>query len=93
MSVLKFKQTTDTGASKVFKLDSKSAVKTFGSSRKADLVSIDPNAEKFVGAFEYRHDENQKWAKINNTSLSARSEFKPTSDKIFKTVFWGCGLT
>ncbi len=56
MSVLKLKQTTDTGASKVFKLDSKSKLKTFGSSRKADLVSIDPNAEKFVGAFEYRAD-------------------------------------
>ena len=56
MSVLKLKQTTDTGASKVFKLDSKTALRTFGSSRKADLVSIDPNAEKFVGAFEYRYD-------------------------------------
>lgn len=56
MSVLKLKQTTDTGASKVFKLDSKTLLRTFGSSRKADLVSIDPNADKFVGAFEYRTD-------------------------------------
>ncbi len=56
MSVLKLKQITNSGASKVFKLDSKSGRKTFGSSRKADLVSIDLQAEKFDGAFEYRQD-------------------------------------
>lgn len=56
MSVLKLKQTTASGATKVFKFDSKSTLKTFGTSRKANLLSIDPNAAKFEGAFEYRAD-------------------------------------
>ncbi len=56
MSVLKFKQTVSSGTSKVFRIDSKAGLKTFGSSRKANIISIDPAAENFDGVFEYRAD-------------------------------------
>lgn len=56
MSVLNFKQTLNSGTSKAFKIDSKSGMKTFGSSRKAGIVSIDKAAENFEGVFEHRAD-------------------------------------
>ncbi|OFZ31268.1 MAG: hypothetical protein A2622_01355 [Bdellovibrionales bacterium RIFCSPHIGHO2_01_FULL_40_29] len=56
MSVLIFKQVTESGNSKVFRIDSKSTAKTFGCSRKANLISIDPLSDKFDGVFEHRED-------------------------------------
>lgn len=73
MSVLKLKQTTFDGNTKVFKVDSKSSLKTLGLSRKANLVSIDPNFAKFEGAFEYRADG---WHFISFDVSSKRSDIK-----------------
>lgn len=56
MRVLKLKQTTHDGRTKVWKIDSKSALQTFGSSRKANIVSIDTRSQKFQSAFEHRLD-------------------------------------
>ncbi|MBC7742839.1 MAG: AgmX/PglI C-terminal domain-containing protein [Bdellovibrionaceae bacterium] len=56
MGVLKLKQTTHDGRSKVWRIDPKSPYQTFGSSRKANIVSIDDMSSAFDSAFEYRAD-------------------------------------
>lgn len=73
MSVLKLKQTTLNGETKVFKIDSKSSLKTFGTSRKANLVSIDPDSSRFEGAFEHRTDG---WHFISFEISSKHSDVK-----------------
>lgn len=73
MSVLKLKQTTLNGETKVFKIDSKSSLKTFGLSRKANLVSIDQDSAKFEGAFEHREDG---WHFISFDISSKKSDVK-----------------
>jgi hypothetical protein len=73
MSVLKLKQTTLNGQTKVFKIDSKSNLRTFGTSRKANLISIDPDSSKFEGAFEFREDG---WHFITFDLASKRSDIK-----------------
>jgi len=73
MSVLKLKQTTAAGQSKVFKVDSKSNLKTFGTSRKANLISIDPQSSNFDGAFEHRADG---WHFISFDVASKHSDIK-----------------
>ncbi|MBC7467412.1 MAG: energy transducer TonB [Bdellovibrio sp.] len=77
MSVLKLKQTTLNGQTKVFKIDSKSTLKTFGTSRKANLISIDPDSSKFEGAFEHREDG---WHFITFDLASKRSDIKIESN-------------
>ncbi len=56
MGVLKLKQTTHDGRTKTWSIDPKSAFQTFGSSRKANLVSIDDMSSSFDSAFEFRTD-------------------------------------
>jgi outer membrane biosynthesis protein TonB len=56
MAVLKLKQTTKLGHSKIWKLDSKKSKQTFGVSRKSNLVSIDKSSSPFEGVFEHRAD-------------------------------------
>lgn len=56
MRVLQLKQTTQDGRTKVWKVDSKSTLVTFGSSRKSNLVSIDTESQKFHSVIEHRPD-------------------------------------
>lgn len=56
MAVLKIKQTTKSGHTKMWKLDSKDSVQTFGLSRKSDIVSVDKSFSHFEGVFEHRSD-------------------------------------
>jgi len=56
MRVLQLKQTTQDGRIKVWKVDSKSEMVTFGSSRKSNLVSIDSHSQKFHSVLEHRPD-------------------------------------
>ena len=56
MRVLKLKQTTHDGRTKVWKIDHKSTYQTLGSSRKANMVSIDSMSSAFDSAFEHRED-------------------------------------
>ncbi|MBC7419651.1 MAG: AgmX/PglI C-terminal domain-containing protein [Bdellovibrio sp.] len=56
MRVLKLKQTTLDGRTKMWKIDQKSPYQTFGSSREANLISIDRMSSAFDSAFEYRED-------------------------------------
>lgn len=51
------KQTTDDGRAKVWKLSQHKSRLSFGSSRKADLVSIDEKAEAFHAVFELRDNQ------------------------------------
>ncbi len=81
MSVLKLKQITESGKTKVFKFDSKSSLKTFGSSRKANLVSIDPASEKFEGVFEHRADG---WHYISFDLKNKNSDTKIASDTLIQ---------
>lgn len=56
MRVLQLKQTTQDGRTKVWKIDSKLSMVTFGSSRKSNLVSIDSHSQKFHSVLEHRPD-------------------------------------
>ena len=56
MAVLKLKQTLQSGHTKMWSLDSKKPVQTFGLSRKSNVVSIDKSLSHFEGVFEYRND-------------------------------------
>lgn len=58
MNTLRIVQTTIDGRRKSWKLNSSSALQTFGSSRKADIVSIDKSVESFQSVIEYR---DKKW--------------------------------
>ncbi|MFZ3231385.1 MAG: AgmX/PglI C-terminal domain-containing protein [Pseudobdellovibrio sp.] len=81
MSVLKLKQTTLNGNTKVFKIDSKSNLKTFGSSRKANIYSIDPESSRFEGAFEYRQDG---WHFISFELSNKNPDIKIDSKTVFQ---------
>lgn len=56
MRVLKLKQTTQDGHTKHWKIDAKDHLYTFGTSRKAQIVSIDKATQKFHSAIEHRVD-------------------------------------
>lgn len=56
MGVLKIKQTTNDGRTRIWKVDSKVPYRTFGASRKAHLNSIDKESPTFEAAVEYRED-------------------------------------
>lgn len=58
MATLRLKQTNNNGQSKTWKLDSKRKVVTLGTSRKANLSSIDPQHSPFHAVIEYK---NGKW--------------------------------
>lgn len=79
MRVLKLKQTTHDGRNKVWKVESKSTLVTFGSSRKAQLVSIDPESQKFQSAFEHREDG---WHYISFDLKDTNPDLKITKETI-----------
>lgn len=54
MGILKLKQTTQDGRTKVWKLDSSQPLHTFGLSRKASIVSIDGSHGTYQSAIEFR---------------------------------------
>lgn len=54
MGILKIKQTTQDGRTKVWKLDSSQTLHTFGLSRKAQIISIDSTHLSYQAALEYR---------------------------------------
>ncbi|MCM2354219.1 MAG: AgmX/PglI C-terminal domain-containing protein [Pseudobdellovibrio sp.] len=56
MSILKITQTTHDGRTKVWKVDSKKSLLTFGSSRKSDFGSIDRVSTPFDAFVENRND-------------------------------------
>ena len=62
MTALKIKQTTEDGRSKVWKLSKPDTAVTFGTSRKARLVSIDSKSDAYQSVFEYR---NREWHYIS----------------------------
>lgn len=62
MLTLMIKQTLPNGVKKNWKLRSGQKVQTFGASRLADLISIDPLSKGMQGAFEYR---SPHWYYIN----------------------------
>lgn len=56
MSILKITQTTQDGRMKVWKVDAKKSLLTFGSSRKSDFGSIDRTSTAFDAVVENRPD-------------------------------------
>jgi hypothetical protein len=60
-------QYTNTGEKKVWKLSGDRDQYTFGSSRTADIVSIDKSVEFWEGAFEFR-DGGWNYVSLNSTS-------------------------
>lgn len=58
MGILQIKQITKKGHSKVWKIDSKQKLVTFGTSRKINMSSIDPSHSPFQAVFE---NKNNKW--------------------------------
>jgi hypothetical protein len=79
MRVLKLKQTTEDGRTKVWKVDSKDSLKTFGTSRKADLVSIDVESQRFQSIFEHREDG---WHFISFDLKDSNPDLKITKETI-----------
>ena len=68
MSVLKLLQVTTDGRSKLWKHNASSQLLTFGTSRKAKIVSIDNNVQSFESVIEYK---NSEWHYI---SFSTKNE-------------------
>ena len=56
MNILQLKQITADGRTKIWKINQKNTLMTFGTSRKSDLVSIDKNSPTFEAALEFRED-------------------------------------
>ncbi len=79
MRVLQLKQTTQDGRTKVWKVDSKSPLVTFGSSRKSNLVSIDTDSHKFHSVIEYRPDG---WHYISFDLKDSNPDLKITKETI-----------
>jgi outer membrane biosynthesis protein TonB len=77
MRVLKLKQTTQDGRTKVWRVDSKTSLRTFGASRKADIVSIDPESQKFQSALEHRVDG---WHYISFDLKDSNPDLKVTKE-------------
>ncbi len=81
MALLKLKQITQLGHTKIWKLDSKKSSQTFGVSRKSNLVSIDKTSSQFEGLFEYRADG---WHYISFDIQSTTPDLKITNLSEFK---------
>ncbi len=67
MKQLFIEQTTTTGERKVWKISGDKSQYTFGTSRTADLVSIDKSLEAWEGVFEYR-DGDWNYVSMNSQS-------------------------
>lgn len=72
MKQLFIEQHTTTGERKVWKLSGDKSQYTFGTSRTADIVSIDSSLESWEGIFEFR-DNNWCYVSMNSTSHKAES--------------------
>lgn len=79
MRVLQLKQTTQDGRKKVWKVDSKSSMVTFGSSRKSNLVSIDSHSQKFHSVLEHRPDV---WHYISFDLKDANPDLRITKETV-----------
>jgi hypothetical protein len=80
MAVLKVKQTTKSGHTKMWKLDTTKPIQTFGLSRKSNIVSIDKSLAHFEGVFESRPDG---WHFISFDIKSQTPDFKIENDSKF----------
>lgn len=76
MGVLTIKQTTHDGRTRVWKVDSKVPYRTFGTSRKAHLTSIDKESPNFEAAIEHREDG---WHFITFNTSDSSPDKKVTS--------------
>ena len=80
MISLRIRQTTKDGRSKVWKLTNQTHALTFGSSRKADISSIDAKAESFEGVIEFAKNQ---WHYITfNTNITTANTCISTNHKI-----------
>ena len=77
MLTLVIQQTLSNGVKKVWRLRPDTKAKTFGSSRLADIISIDPLAKGIQGIFEYR--DNQ-WLYIDLDRAHVTDETDPEQE-------------
>lgn len=81
MSILKITQTTHDGRTKVWKVDSKKSMLTFGSSRKTDFGSIDRMSAPFDAVVENREDG---WHFISFDMKNASPDLKIADNTSFE---------
>lgn len=81
MAILQITQTTKSGHTKTWKLDSKKTMYTYGLSRKSNIVSVDKTFSPFEGAFEFRNDG---WHFITFDLQSPTSDLMITQNANFK---------
>lgn len=81
MTALKIRQTTDDGRSKVWKISKPDTSLTFGTSRKARLVSIDSLADSYQSVFEFR---NKEWHYISFDTGKDQADQVITSNTVIK---------
>ncbi|MBL7542499.1 MAG: AgmX/PglI C-terminal domain-containing protein [Bdellovibrionaceae bacterium] len=85
MKQLFIEQYTKTGEKKVWKLSGDRGQYTFGSSRTADIVSIDQSVELWEGVFEFRND-TWNYVSLNSKSFKADTrpfEFQDSKGEVF----------
>lgn len=75
MLTLVIQQTLSNGEKKVWRLRPQNKVTTFGSSRQADVISIDPLAKGIQGVFEYY---NEKWHYTDLDRAHVQKNINPT---------------
>lgn len=81
MTALKIKQTTHDGRTKVWKISKPDSILTFGTSRKAKIVSIDSKSESYQSAFEFREN---KWHYISFGTGDIPADVILKSDTVIK---------
>ncbi len=77
MLTLVIRQTLPNGVKKIWRLRPDTKAKTFGSSRLADVISIDPLAKGIQGVFEYR---NKKWWYVDLDQAHIKDETYPEKE-------------
>lgn len=78
MLTLMIQQTLANGVKKVWRLRPDTKVKTFGSSRLADVISIDPLAKGIQGAFEHRQENGEdRWYYVDLDRAHTLSDQNP----------------
>jgi hypothetical protein len=81
MTALKIRQTTEDGRSKVWKISKPDSMLTFGTSRKARLVSIDSKSQAYQSVFEFR---NREWHYISFDTSSEPADRVLTPGTVIK---------
>jgi hypothetical protein len=81
MSILKITQTTRDGRTKIWKVDTKRSLMTFGASRKSDFNSIDRQSTPFDAVIENRADG---WHFINFDTKSQTPDVKIKDNMTFE---------